>query len=138
MNSTMTEADIYNIIYNYADLLSTNLQIFIGATIAVIVAVFATRDSLNVYLRSIVIAIYSALSLNQYLNIIAYNFRIDQAIETMEVITAGQTTKLPITEGMLYIPISDPGGYFTITGLAVLISWFCCVCLLLFPRKFLK
>ncbi|MDG1857931.1 MAG: hypothetical protein P8I94_02435, partial [Emcibacteraceae bacterium] len=129
---------IYNIIYNYADLLSTNLQIFIGATIAVIVAVFATRDSLNVYLRSIVIAIYSALSLNQYLNIIAYNFRIDQAIETMEVITAGQTTKLPITEGMLYIPISDPGGYFTITGLAVLISWFCCVCLLLFPRKFLK
>ena len=131
----MNEADLFNITYNYADLINGRYDFYISATVAMIVASFVSGNKLNIYMRSLVILFYSGFCYSTYWSISGFTERVRYAIETMEQITQDQETRLAITQSIIDAPvlsgsILDIGSLFNIMFLA----WFGSVVLMAYPR----
>ena len=137
MNSTVTEAELYAIIISYADVISGRFEMFVGGAIAMIVTIFITRDTLNIYLRSVIIVIFSMFSYVQYETVTGLNSRVAQFIDSMRIVTKDQIDKLPSTIGLLDSPVNAASEFAT-TSVTIVLTWLCCVILMAYPKWLLK
>lgn len=138
MHSTITEAELYTIILTYGDIIATRIEIFVGGSIAMIVAIFIARNTLTIYLRAIIIILFSLFSYNQYFVVMGFTTRTAQIIESIRIVTADQAVKLPMTVGILANPTVETNAYFSATSYIMILTWLCCVGLTAFPKLLVK
>lgn len=138
MNSTVTEAELFTIITAYSDIMASRYEIFVGGVIAMIIAIFITRDKLSIYLRGIIILIFSMFSYVQYISVTGVNIRISQLIESMRLVTKDQTEMLPATIGILESPILANPIVSNMTSISMIVTWVCCLILMSYPKLLIK
>lgn len=134
MNSTVTEAELYTIIMTYGDGVSSRYEVFVGGAIAMIIAIFITKGSLNLYMRAVLILVFSMFSYAQYFTVIGFQTRLVQLVESMRVVTEGQSIKLPSTAGLLANPAFFSNAYLSFISLTMVLTWLCCVILMAQPK----
>lgn len=138
MNSTVTEADLYTIITAYSDIMASRYEIFVGGVIAMIITIFVTRDKLSIYLRGIIILIFSMFSYVQYISVTGVNIRMSQLIESMRLVTNDQIDMLPATIGILESPILANPIVSNMTSISMVVTWACCMILMAYPKLLVK
>lgn len=138
MESTITEAELFNLALTYGEIQAARFEIFVGGAIAMIVAVFITRGQLNKYLRTALIIIFSLFSYTQYMIVTGFTARLLEIVESVRIVTADQVVRLPMTASMLLNPAIEKSVYLSSSSLAMVFSWICCVSLMVHPKLLLK
>lgn len=134
MNSSVTEAELFTIITSYSDLMASRYEIFVGGVIAMIITIFVIRDTLSIYLRGIIILIFSMFSYVQYMSITGVTERMSQLIESMRIVTKDQNELLPATAGILDSPILATPIVSNMTSISIIVTWVCCLILMAYPK----
>lgn len=134
MNSSVTEAELFTIITSYSDLMASRYEIFVGGVIAMIITIFVIRDTLSIYLRAIIILIFSMFSYVQYMSITGVTERMSQLIESMRIVTKNQNELLPATAGILESPILATPIVSNMTSISIIVTWVCCLILMAYPK----
>ncbi len=134
MNSSITEAELFTIITSYSDLMASRYEIFVGGVIAMIITIFVIKDTLSLYLRGIIILIFSMFSYVQYMSITGVTERMSQLIESMRIVTKDQNELLPATAGILDSPILATPIVSNMTSISIIVTWVCCLILMAYPK----
>lgn len=130
----MTEADLYNILMNYAEQLVSVNEFFIGGTIAMVVAIFIGGEGLNIYIRAALVVIYTAFSFTQFQVSLAIAERLGAIVESISLVTADQVEHLPVTVSLLNRTVMSE---FNPTYYVMVAAWLGCATLMAYP-KFLR
>ncbi|MBT5185712.1 MAG: hypothetical protein HOH19_12410 [Kordiimonadaceae bacterium] len=138
MNSTVTEAELFTIITAYSDIMASRYEIFVGGVIAMIITIFVTRDTLGIYLRGIIMLIFSMFSYVQYISVTGVSVRMSQLIESMRLVTKDQIDMLPATVGILESPILATPIVSNMTSISMAVTWVCCLILMAYPKLLIK
>ena len=134
MNSDITEAELLNIMLGYADIITSRMELFVAGAIAMIVAVFITKDTLNYYLRAIIILVFSVFSYAHVFVVIGFNNRMAQASESLKLLLSEQNSQLPLSLAIIDSSIVYTGTYISATATSMVLGWLCCVGLMMFPK----
>ena len=138
MNSTVTEAELFTIITAYSDIMASRYEIFVGGVIAMIITIFVTRDTLGIYLRGIIMLIFSMFSYVQYISVTGVSVRMSQLVESMRLVTKDQIDMLPATVGILESPILATPIVSNMTSISMAVTWVCCLILMAYPKLLIK
>ncbi len=135
MNPTMTEAEIYNIVMSYAGNIASHFELQIAATLAMIVAIYAVGDKLNIVLRALISITFGSFILSMVNIINRVRMRIDEARDSLTIITSDQIEKLPLINSFLDTSVrQDVVAGLPADQLIIILVASCCCILMVWPK----
>ena len=93
----MTEYETISLMLTYASEVTFRFQIFMAASVAMIVAGYMAGEKLNIYLKGFVITLYTGYGLVQFMLIDGWMRRASKGVATLVEITKDQAEILPLS-----------------------------------------